>query len=483
MKLAAKLAWEYRWSWVSMFILTAASALVLIVCSHVSWASDILTAETGNATLKIDFYISVIAVLLIVQTIAALCLESQAKDLAIIKTCGASPRSIRRTLRSEILLVTATGFAAGALLAWPVIVPYTTWAIGISAGVFGRDFGYDMFAFVGAGVALLLAVWLGSLTTIRRVSRQNVVGALHGETVTKAKRRFLAPFIASLAIIMNIALLAVAFNSAPIVDFVTHMAEQSGGDALATKQMVGTAQGSLILMPSMIFVLGLMIIFGAFAPKLYRGLLRLSVKLLPKNMPGWLEVGVKQATFNAAKYYGSITPLVVFVLVIVMMFAAIDGSLAPIKMLYAQHGVTIVDDQSGTNYESVVLIIGPALLIAFVGSIANMMMSGRGRIYVNKLTSIIGLPKRRRVAQALAETISYVYVAGILGLFALLVTSFMVWITGNSLTNYTHPFVVAWPSYLLALATIFIVMAIPAIVSVQRSRKLSSREVLESFGE
>lgn len=467
-----------------MLVLTAASSLVLIVSSHVSWASDIITAETGNASLKIDFYISMLTSLLIVQTIAALCLESQTRDLAIIKTCGASPKAIRRTLRVEIIAVALAGFAIGSLIALPIIEPYTTWAIGVSTGIMGRLFGFSIGAFASAGVALLAAVWLGSIATIRRVSRQNVVSALQGETFTSRKRkRVLGMILAWLAIVGNTIIIIAVLNAQPIVGFVTNLAEQSGGDALAARQMIATAQGSLILMPPMIFVLGLMIIFGAFAPKLYHWILTTSTRRLPRNSAGWLEVGTKQAAFNATKYYGSITPLVVFVLVIVMMFAAIDGSIEPIKMLYAQHGVTIVDDQSGTNYESVAVIIGPALFIAFIGSIANMMMSGRGRIYVHKLTSIIGVRRRELFLQALAETTSYVYVAAVLGLFALVSSSLLVWITGNSLTNFMHPFVIAWPSYLLSLAVITAIMSVPAIISVFRSRTLPSKQVLESFSE
>ena len=484
MKLAIKLAWEYRWSWIAMLILTAASALVLVIVSHVSWANDIISAETGNATLKIDVAISFITTLLIVQTIAVLCLESQARDLAIIKTCGAAPKAIRKTLLGEIVVVTVVGFLIGTVVALPFITSYTTWAVGVSTGAMDRTFGYNLGSFVTAAIALFAAVLLGSLATIRRVSNQNVVSALQGETVgNRRRKRFLGATIGWLAILSNVIVVVVALNAEAIVGFVTSFASQSGADELSARQMIGTAEGAVVLMPAMLFVLGCMIIAGAFAPKLYRWILSKMQSSLPKNAPGWLEVGVKQASFNATKYYGSITPMVIFVLAIVLIFSVLDSSVSPIKMLYAQHGVTILEDQSGANYDSVTLLIGPALFIAFVGSLVNIMMSGRGRIFVHKLTSILGIKRRQLFLQALAEMASYACVAAIIGLFALLVASSLVWIVGNSLTNFVHPFIVAWPAFSLSVLFIMLVMSAPAIISVYRSRQLPNKQVLESFGE
>ncbi len=483
MKLALKLAWEYRYSWLAMFLLTAASSLVMVVSSHVSHANDIITAETGNASLKFDFYISMLATFLIVQTIAALCLESQARDLSIIKTCGASQKATRRTLLGEVSAVTLAGFGFGALLALPVINPYTTWAIGVMTDASGRTFGLDAGSFLMAALALAIAVYFGSRSTIKRVSRQNVVSAMQGETdFSRKRKRIVAGIITTLAIVLNIAIIVTAFFSNQIITFLRSLVETGMGDNPEAAKMVASAEGGLILMSPMLFVVGIMILSGTLAPRLYRSILGWTARRIPASAPGWLEVGIKQAAYNAGKYYGSITPLVIFMLAIVMVFSAIDSALAPITTLYRQHGVSVAD-VSGTNYDAVIIIIGPALFIAFVGSLANIIMSGRSRIYTNKLTAILGIKGRTQLLQALTETAGYAYVAAVIGLVAMLLASGLVWVAGSTITHETQPYILSWTSYFLALVFIVVVISIPAFNSVIRSRKLPSRQVLESFGE
>lgn len=482
MNLVLKLAWEYRISWLAMGALTAASALVMIISTHVTRANDIVSAANGQISLNIDLYLALLATFLITQTIAALCLESQAKDLAIIKTCGASQRAIRRTLFGEIIAVTLVGFVVGLLISLFIRETYVHAAITYMSQASDQYFGHSFGAYVTAAIALFAAVLLGSFRTIIRVSRQNVVTALHGDDAANGKRKkhIGGILVAVLAFIFNGLVLLVSVNAGRLVELVKEFADTN--QEAASLGVVASAQGSVVMFPPIFFVMGTMIFFAALAPILYRVILGWLARLLPRTAPASLQVGINQARFNATKYYGSITPLVIFVLAIIMIFTAVDGSTPAVMALYEQHGVD-TSQLTGTNYGVIAFMIGPAIFIAFVGSLCNIMMSGRGRIYTSKLTAILGARSSTQLTQSFIEMASYVFVAAVLGLITMLIAAWMAWVAGNQVTGETQPFIVSWPWYFLAVGTSFVIVAVPAVTAAIRSLRLPNRAVLEVFGE
>lgn len=111
-----------------------------------------------------------------------------------------------------------------------------------------------------------------------------------------------------------------------------------------------------------------------------------------------------------------------------------------------------------TNYSAIAFLIGPSVVIAIVGSLCTVMMSGRNRIYVNKLSGVLGADDRTRLRQGLAEMSGYMIIAIILTLIIMLLTG-LVSIIGNSkTTGIDIPFVVSWGWWLIAVAVAFFII-------------------------
>lgn len=160
MKLAFKLAWEHRASWLAVIVLTAVSAVIFINSFHVDRAYELYATEFAG--MKIELMIAVLTTFLIVQSIAALSLESQSRDLAVAKTCGASTRSLHWTLVAEVALVTLVGYAIGFVVSLFIRDAYVHQSV---LAIIGEDLptvGFYAGAYINALIWLLVAVVIGA---------------------------------------------------------------------------------------------------------------------------------------------------------------------------------------------------------------------------------------------------------------------------------------------------------------------------------
>lgn len=472
MKLALKLAWEHRASWLAVVVLTAVSALVFILSFHVNEGYLIVSPEFAG--LNLDVMIAGMTTFLVVQSIAALCLESQARDLAVIKTCGASTKSLRWTLIAEVVLVTIVGYAVGFVASMFVRDQFVHQNILTMIEKDLPNIGFQAGAYISALFWLLVAVVLGAWGTAKRVSRQNVVEALQGETVTTKKRsKALRIIFAILSLLVMIG----AFIIVNVIDKILKWAQEIEAPKEIMLQIAGTP-----MMAAVVFCLAALVFLTAIAPNLYQAILSFITKRFPKSVNAPVQVGFNLARFNAAKYSGSITPIIAFITVVIMIFTATDSSVQPIMAQAQQMGIDTTE-MTTTNYSSVAFLIGPAVVIAIVGSLCTIMMSGRNRIYVNKLSGVLGADSKTRLLQGLAEMLGYMLLASIITLVIMLLTGLISMMGNANATQTSIPFVVSWLPWLVALVIAFVVISLPAFYASYRAKQLDSKEILETFGE
>lgn len=474
MKLAFQLAWEHRARWMAMLVLTAVSGAVLVLGLHSAigyeLAMELQHIDMGST--PIDVMVSLVATFLIVQSIAALCLESQARDLAVIKTCGASTKALRRTLMAEVFAVTSLGFVLGLAAAVFVIDPYVSGSVWEQSEFRIPAIGVHMSAVLNAYIILIIAVFVGAWSTLKHVSRQNVVNALQGDTVTTHRRSKVLRWILAVLCVLTMAGLFLLMNNL---------------DALieAFKDAPREVRGQLLGMPMLsgvVFCLLALTLLVTVAPNLYQALLGQITKRLPKRAPAGLQVGFNLARYNAAKYAGSITPIIVFITVVIMIFTTMDASSAMIFTQLESMGID-TSAMEGTNYAGITYIIGPAVLIAVTGSLCTIVMSGRNRIYVNKLAGIIGADRRERLKLALLEMAGYIALAAIISCGIMLLAAALVMIGNTKLSGIQQAFIPSWGWWLGAVVVSFLFMLGPAIHAVRRANRLESKAVLETFGE
>lgn len=472
MKLAFKLAWEHRASWFSVMILSAVSAAIFINSFHIDRAYELYAPEFSG--MKIELVIALLTTFLIVQSIAALSLESQSRDLAIAKTCGASTRSLRWTLILEVVLVASAGYLIGALLSLFFRDMYVHQSVLAMIDKDVPAIGFYMNAYVSALIWLLIAVVVGAWGTIRRVSKQNIVEALQGETITSKKRpKAMRIFFGSVSLLVMVGIFILAQNMDKIMSWAR------SGDL--PKEMVFQISG-LPMMTSVMFVLMSLVFLTAVAPNLYQVMLRWIIKLFPQKINAPIQVGFNLAHFNAAKYSGSITPIIVFIAVVIMIFTAMESSVLPTMAEAKRLGIDI-SDMEDVNYGAITYTIGPAVVIAIVGSLCTVMISGRNRIYVNKLTGVLGADGRTRLAQGMSEALGYMSLVVIISLIIMLLTGLLAMIGNGKGSGIDIPYVVSWIPWLLAILVSMVVMSIPILYASYRAKHLDSRDILERFGQ
>ncbi len=474
MKLALQLAWEHRARWVAMLVLTAVSGAVLMLGLHSAigyeLAMELQHLEASSPAL--DVIISVAATFLIVQSIAALCLESQARDLAVIKTCGASTKALRRTLAGEVFIVTSLGFVLGLAAAVFVIDPYVSGIVWEQSEFRIPPIGLHGDAAINAYVILLIAVFVGAWSTLKNVSRQNVVSALQGDSVTTHKRSKVLRWIVAVLCLLVMGGLFVLMQ---YLDVLITQFKSAPKDIQA--QLLG-----LPMLSGVIFCLLALTFLVTVAPNLYQAILGAITRRLPQRAPAGLQVGFNLARYNAAKYSGSITPIIAFITVVIMIFTAMDASTAMIFTQLESMGVD-TSIMEGTNYSGIAYIIGPAVLIAVTGSLCTIVMSGRNRIYVNKLAGIIGADKRERLKLALLEMAGYISLAAIISCGIMLLTAALVMLGNTRASGIQQEFMPSWGWWFVAVVVSFLFMLGPAIYAVRRANRLESKAVLETFGE
>lgn len=475
MKLALQLAWEHRARWAAMLVLTAVSGLVLMLGLHSAAGYEMAMTSVDPDAMgspMIDVYISVIATFLIVQSIAALCLESQARDLAVIKTCGASTKALRWTLRAEVLIVTALGFLLGLAVLPFIVDSYVGGVVFEQTEIHLASVGVHGNLAVNSFIILAIAVFMGSWATLKNVSRQNVVNALQGETVTTRKRsRVMRWIVAILAVLLMIGMVV-------LMNYMDVLLE-------AFKDAPKSMRLQLLGMPMFVgifFCLTALTFITAVAPNLYQAILGFITRRLPKSASPELQVGFNLARYNAAKYSGSITPIVAFITVIIMVFTVMDASAGMVMSQLQAAGVD-TSTMEKTNYDGIAYLVGPAVAIAVVGSLCTIVISGRNRIYVNKLTGIIGANSRQRLKQGLLEMTGYITLAAVASLLIMLATAGVVMLGNTKVSGIQQAYLPSWLPWLAAIVLSFLIMAGPALYAQARARRLESKSVLETFGE
>ncbi len=472
MNLALKLVWHHRASWLAVLVLTTISTVMLLLSLHAGIAYTLFDPE--NVNIPLDVLISVVTIFLITQSIAALCLETQAHDLALIKTCGASTGSLRKTLILEVILVVCVGYILGSVISLAFRDTFAYHSVLSMTEEGSSPVGFQARAHIEALAILSLSVIAGAWSTVKRVSRQNVVEALQGNAITTKKRKKTLRIIVSVLSALTIIGTFVLANS---MDVILKFAL----DNQVPKEIWFSLLG-LPMLAGVTLCLASLTLLTSVAPNLYQAILTFITKRFPKNVDAPLQVGFNLARFNAAKYSGSITPIIAFITVIIMVFTAIDSSGQSILAVAEQNGID-TSNLEQTNYTAITFLIGPAVVIAIVGALCTIMMSGRNRIYVNKLTGVLGADDSTRLRQGLAEMFGYMIIATLLTLIIMLLTGLVSMIGNSKTAGIDLPFVVSWGWWLIALAVAFLVISLPAFYASYRSKRLDSKEILETFGE
>ena len=469
MDLIAKLTWNHRANWLAMIILTAFSALVTITVLQQGVADVEFVKAGGSSMAPLAYFgagVTLLVVMLVVKSIAALCLEGQSRDLAVLRTCGASPRQTRRLLYGEVALVTAAGVTIGVILSLFFTNLYINFFYHTVDGSNITTFG-NRFLPIASGYVFIIAVVLfGARKTIKKVSLQNIVDAMHGEQ-TRSKKSPVATI--TIAVLLLLVVGGIWLYSTFFTGTVKTLSMSEAFDAATAG-------------PGLVFAAGIgtMAALVALGPILFRAILSALTALKPKRAPASLDVGLGLARLNSGKFPGSITPIIVFTSLCVLFVGGLETIKPGMSALYEAYGQA-APEFNPEAYGQALFMFGPALSIAVIAALCTIVMSGSGRQFVNRLSGVIGAKTRTVLMQNIVEILAYTTVAALCSALVMVVTSGVGSALFSRLTQLPIAPVFPWHVLGSGLLVGVAMMSIPVVIHLIRSRRIASKVILQTF--
>lgn len=374
--------------WVgSLIAIVASSAVCAAVLAQFATAATLTDAQ-GDELLSMSRGIIAFSLLAAVAVTAAttnLAVASGCRGYALLQIAGVLPRQIVAIVLTQLVMLavigSGIGVGLGRLIAQPLLnlaVTQTSVPIGTTviygAGTVAWTFGLFVAVTVMAGLrAAVRAGRVPPIDALREPEPPRIrMGAL----------RWIATGAAGLAA------LGLGLGAASMSPSLT-----LAGHPIGASTIIGLG---------MMFSIALTGLAASLGPVLYPLVLRAWTALVPSRLSGAWFLARRSCRYRITQSTAAITPLTVGI--------ALPGSLYTL-FLTTSAATSTGGRSEQINSVSIFTILGPALLLAAIGSAAVIFMTSRTRARDNALVTVSGGTLATTVFSAAFEAVIYVITA------------------------------------------------------------------------
>lgn len=368
--------------WMGVVIVTtttggigAVSAGLIETGNH--YGGDIQDDLSGASTLLI--VLSTATALIVLRSTADLTVALQQRSYALWQLAGLSPFRVASIVLTQLAIVGTLGAVLGWLLIRACSTPVFGWLLGpleLTSEITVRMSGSGLTAIVIGQAAV---VTLGGLRSALKASRTSPIEALRSAEATTVSFGW------------GKSLLLIALIGAAI--------------ALALSLLRGDFQtitdNSVLLVPLIAAVL------AVAAPIVFRPVLTFWTRLVPAKFSATWYLARNSAAYRLGQSTASITPLMIAI-------ALVGGLFTTTASLSAA-----VDEHRALSLGVVAIMIGGPLLVAGIGAMATVFMSGYARERESALIQAAGTTAYVVVLTAVWEALIYTLTAAILAIAAI----------------------------------------------------------------
>ncbi|WP_417555687.1 FtsX-like permease family protein [Microbacterium sp.] len=427
---AKELARGYR-LWLGSLVVIIASAAVCAATLAQFDTAEMLPAAHGDSLRSMSsgiFAFSMLAAIAITSATTNLAVASGRRGYALLQLAGFLPRQLTILVFAQLfmlaLLGTGIGIGVGRLIAQPLL----DLAVAQTSVPEGASVTYGGNAIAWAFGIIATVVMLAGVRAAVRAGKVPPIEALR-EPEPPRIRMGVARWIAVGA--LGALALGLGFGvsgSSPGLE------SPSGSTAT-----IGVG---------MLFSIALTALAASMGPLLYPVVLRSWTALVPVGLSGAWFLARRSCQYRITQSTAAVTPLMVGI--------ALPGALYTIFLTAGSALAPGGSDPGAINSASIFTILGPALLLAALGSAAIIFMTGRTRARDNALVAVGGGTRGTAILSAAFEAVIYV-------ITALLIAGAIFGLVGLAVAAaFRHTLPSATPAY--GIATALGISAVGAII-------------------
>ncbi|PJJ61927.1 FtsX-like permease family protein [Compostimonas suwonensis] len=388
---AKELVRGYRLWLGSLIVVVAASAVCAATLAQIETAAALPAEASGSlqsASITVLAF-TVLAAIAITGATTNLAVASGRRGYALLQLAGILPRQVTAMVLAQLVMLaligTGTGVGLGRIIAQPLLdlVVVQTSAPAGTVIVYG---GTALWAFgLFAGVVVL-----SGIRAARRAGRVPPIEALREPEPPRIRMRA-SRWVATG--ISGAASIGVGLAVAAMSPSLTPDGRPVGLDSV-------TSLGLLLS-------IALTTLAVSLGPILYPSLMRAWTAVIPSGLSGSWFLARRSCRYRITQSTAAITPLMVGI--------AMPGSMYTV-FLTAANAMAAGGGPTDINSASIFTSLGPALLLAALGSAAVIFMTSRTRARDNALVSVSGGTFTTTTLSAIFEAVIYVVTAFLIAL-------------------------------------------------------------------
>lgn len=429
---AKELVRGYRLWAGSLIVIIASSALCAAALAQFETAALLSDAE-GESLRSMSQGIVAFGLLAAIAITAAttnLAVASGRRGYALLQLAGLLPRQLTFMVLAQLVMLavigTGIGVGVGRLIAQPLLdlairetsIPA---AVNVAYGGGTVAWAFGLFAGIVVLAGIRAAVRAGHVPPIEALREPEP------PRIRMGVLRWVATGVASLTT------LGLGIGVATTAPSLT-----SAGQSLGVSLIIGLG---------LMFSIALTALTASLGPVIYPVVLRAWTAIVPPGLSGAWFLARRSCRYRITQSTAAITPLMVGI--------ALPGSVYTL-FLTADDAMTVGGGSGEINSASIFTILGPALLLAALGSAAVIFMTGRTRARDNALVSISGGTIITATLSAILEAVIYVVTA-------LLIATAIFGIVGIAVsTAFSHTMPETVPVY--GFATALVIAAVGFII-------------------
>lgn len=326
-----------------------------------------------------------LAALSITGATTNLAVASGRRGYALLQLAGFLPRQLTSMVFAQLILLAIVGTGMGVALGRVIAQPLLDITVIQTAVPVGASVVYGWSTIIWSFSLIVGVVVFAGARAAFRAGRVPPIEALREPEPPRI--RMGAPRW-------------VGVGAAGLVAFALSMG--AAGTAPSVSPGQGSVDVSLIIGLGMLLSIALAMTAAALSPVLYPLVLRAWTALIPARLSGSWFLARRSCSYRITQSTAAITPLMVGI--------ALPGSLYTLFLttgsVMQKTGASFV-----INSASIFTILGPALLLAALGSAVIIFMTGRTRARDNALVSVSGGTLATSALSAVFEALIYVVTA------------------------------------------------------------------------
>ncbi|MFT3943759.1 MAG: FtsX-like permease family protein [Ancrocorticia sp.] len=395
-----KASWR---AWLSVSVVFIAINAALCITATLYWTGHVAVREGRiewfdsvyyTASQGINAVFILLVALPVINSVTGLVVDSRRGALARLALAGASPRQVRSTITTQLVVVTLASAVIGAAITVIAARPWLIFTANMSdEGFIFLEPVLSPIPIVATTLACTLIAVVAGYRQANAASRIPPVEALRLSQAPPTRPRLKASGWVKtvlLALVIVISWLSVSIQ-------VAHPYKE-------------TVSNLFILSLAQIFLWGALL--SVIAPVLVIPMTRFWTHLVPSKSPSWL---LARATVSARadRLYKSVVPIMFTFVLGVGALSVDETGMRTLKLALG------LDDIEQANIWFYAYIFGLPLIIAFSAGVVSLIMMGRQRDAELALVGVVGATPKQRIWAPIFEAVIITGSALLLSLIAI----------------------------------------------------------------